>query len=121
MARAAQTTILLIAIALSVPLAGAADLVDPMRPQHYQPPPQRQAEPAKPQVDTAGWRLTGVLLAAERSVAIINGQSLRLGAVLEGYRLVEVKADRAILRNQEQRVVLTRAGTGLKNKSTRGK
>jgi hypothetical protein len=110
-----NAAVLFIGILLGAPtLGGAADLVDPMRPQHYQPPPEIQAEPDKQLIDTDSWRLTGVLLGAERRVAIINGQSLQLGAVLEGFRLVEVKADRAVLRNQEQRVVLTRAGTGLK-------
>ena len=123
MARKRKTAIVVICTALILPaLIEAADLSDPMRPRTYQPPdPQVQVEPDRPRVDTDSWRLTGVLLSAERSVAIINGQSLRVGALLDGYRLVELSADRALLRRKGQRVVLTRAATGLKKQSTKGK
>lgn len=123
MARKRKTAIIVICAALILPaLVETADLSDPMRPRTYQPPPPEvQAEPDQPRVDTDSWRLNGVLLSAGRSIAIINGQSLRLGSSLDGYRLVDVRADRALLRRKGQRVVLTRAATGLKKQSMRGK
>lgn len=100
-------------------MAAAADqFVDPMRPVAYQsqthksPVAEKQA-----QVKTRDWQLTAVLTSQGRSIAVINGTSLQLGEQLEGYELVQIYSDRVMLKNKQEKLVLRRAGTGLKKVS----
>jgi hypothetical protein len=52
-------------------------------------------------------QLNGVLVAGGRSRAIIDGRSLGLGEVVDGYRLVSVSQTKAVLQSGSERVVLT--------------
>jgi hypothetical protein len=91
----------------------AEALVDPMRPEHYQAPaPVKKSEEQK--IDTTSWSLTAVLSAADRVVAVINGKSLQTGDVLQGYTVMNIESDQALLQNGEKQLVLQRVGTGLK-------
>jgi len=98
--------------------ATVGPFVDPMRPVHYHNQDDKKhgtAEQAP--VKTQDWKLTGVLLSQGRSVAVINGQSLQVGGQLEGYELVQIHSDQVTLKNKQKKLVLHRAGTGLKKVS----
>ncbi|MEE4253216.1 MAG: hypothetical protein V2I50_04140 [Desulfuromusa sp.] len=98
--------------------AAEGQFVDPMRPSLYQNQAnKRSVTEEQVQVSTAGWELTAVLLSPGRSVAVINGKSLQVGEQLEGYRLIQIQSDRVTLRNKQGKLVLRRAGTGLKKVS----
>lgn len=96
--------------------AESEQLVDPMRPLRYQAPaPATSIEKTiQKQVDTTAWQLTAVLVSAERSVAVINGKLLQKGENLKGYRLVKILPDKVLLKNKDEKIILSRAGTGLK-------
>ncbi len=89
-------------------------LRDPLRPRGFQGTTSAKAPATQPAVKTAEWRLGAVLLSAERSVAVINGQSLQVGDLLEGYKLVSIEADQVLLQKKRKKLVLHRAGTGFK-------
>lgn len=98
--------------------ATKVQLVDPMRPSHYQDQSNKRSVVEKQlQVKTKSWELTAVLLSPGRSVAVINGKSLQLGEQLEGYKLIQIQSDQVTLRNKQQKLLLRRAGTGLKKVS----
>lgn len=100
--------------------ATAEALVDPMRPVRYQNPATTSTViKKKNQGETHDWQLTAVLLSARRSVAVINGKPLQVGERLDGYKLVQIKSDRVILKNKQKTLVLHRSGTGLKKMSTK--
>ncbi len=93
----------------------AAELVDPMKPvQHQAVAKHRPAAEAADRVDTTGWRLSAVLCSGERAVAVINGQPMLVGETLDGYELIAIETDKAELRNGKKKLVLQRAGSGLK-------
>ncbi len=98
--------------------AGSAEnnggLVDPMRPVRYQAPAASTIVTGPGQADVKSWQLSAVLISAERSVAVINGTSLQEGQVLDGYRLLQIEPGRVVLKNGQRKIVLHRAGTGLK-------
>lgn len=95
----------------------ASELSDPLRPHAYHPvPAATESSPAS--VDTSEWRLSAVLISAQRSVAVINGRRVQPGDMLEGLRVMLIAGDRVELRNARQTVVLRRVGTGLKKIST---
>ncbi|SHJ78768.1 hypothetical protein SAMN02745165_03174 [Malonomonas rubra DSM 5091] len=105
---------LLILLLLAPVCAGAAKLQDPMRPLGYQVPAAKQQPAGEAEKKQREWRLGAVLIAADRSVAVINGQSLQLGEKLEGFKLIKVEPDSATLQRKNKKIVLHRAGTGLK-------
>jgi type II secretory pathway component PulC len=97
----------------------ATEFIDPMRPLNYQVSttdtnPKTENEELK----TATWKLTAVLLSEQRSVAVINGQSLQPGDELEGYTLRSIHEDRVVLTGEGRKLVLQRSGTGLKKNPT---
>jgi len=95
--------------------ATVGQLIDPMRPVHYQNQTNKKSVVEKQvQVKTREWHLTTVLMSQGRSVAVINGKTLQVGEQLEGYKLVQIRSDRVILKNKQEKLVLRRAGTGLK-------
>ena len=94
--------------------ATVGQLVDPMRPVHYQNQVNKKVAEKQVQVKTREWHLTTVLMSQARSVAVINGKTLQVGEQLEGYKLVQIRSDRVILKNKQEKLVLRRAGTGLK-------
>ncbi len=89
---------------------------DPLRPLNYHPEKVKK-QVAPPPVDTSGWTLSAVLSSASRTVALVNGQALKEGDYLQGFRLTSIKADRVVLRKGQREIVLTREGTGLRKKS----
>lgn len=101
---------------LFCPLLWAADsggLKDPLQPLNYQSP----VTPASPEMSVKKrtvWRLGAILIAAEREVAMINGQSLQIGDMLDGYRLVKIESASVLLQKKNEKIVLRRSGTGLK-------
>jgi len=99
--------------------ATVGQLVDPMRPVHYQNQVNKKVAEKQVQVKTREWHLTTVLMSQARSVAVINGKTLQVGEQLEGYKLVQIHSDQVILKNKQEKLVLRRAGTGLKKISTK--
>lgn len=104
---------LLVAAAWPVMSARAEEFVDPMRPEHYQAVVPAEKNEGQ-RIDTTDWNLTAVLSAADRVVAVINGKSLQKGDVLQGYTVMNIQSDRALLQNGEKQLMLHRVGTGLK-------
>ncbi len=101
-----------------VGMAGAAEFTDPMRPLNYQAATvDTSTDTANEKRKTDSWKLTAVLLSDKRSVAVVNGQSLQLGDVLEGYTLKSIYQDRVVLKGKGRKLILERSGTGLKKKS----
>lgn len=105
-----------ICILLFCPSVWAADsgaLRDPLRPLGYKVPPAASSiDPVvKKQSD---FRLGAVLIANDRAVAVINGQSLQVGETLDGFKLVSIEADKVLLKKEKEEIVLRRSGTGLK-------
>ena len=93
--------------------AHAEQLVDPMRPSEYKAP-QPQRPLAQAETDTSSWKLTAVITAADRRVAVVNGRSLQRGDSVDGFTVRNIFSDRVVLQKAERKVVLRRAGTGLK-------
>lgn len=119
MARSIERTlwfVLILLIGVPTLVLGEA-LVDPMRPQNFKPKSSISSGAAESRIKAQSWRLTTVLIAEQRSVAVINGKALQLGEQIEGYRLVEVEADRVLLKKGTSRIQLRRTGTGLVKKS----
>ena len=106
--------ILLLCGPVSAAAAATGRLQDPLRPVRYQAPVnKKQAE-----VQPLNWHLSAVLLSEKRAVAVINGRSLRLGDLLDGYKLIKIEPGKVLLRNKQQQVILRRSGTGLKKISS---
>ena len=108
--------VLLISMVGEAFAAKLGQFVDPMRPAYYQTSSAQQATPDR--VNTKDWKLTAILISADRSVAVINGKALQKGESLDGYRLVQIMPDKVLLQNKQQKLVLHRVGTGLKKIST---
>lgn len=88
-------------------------LIDPMRPQQI-PSPQRSVPVAQKPVAAESWVLSTILTSVERKVAIINGQPFQQGDSLDGYKVIEIKPDRVVLKGNKSKVLLRRSGTGLR-------
>jgi len=114
----AKRIFLLVCLLLaSAVCANAAKLQDPLRPLGYQVAEAEEQGAAEIEKKQQSWRLGAVLLAADRTVAVINGISLQLGDKLDGFELIKVEPDSATLQHKEEKIVLRRAGTGLKKAS----
>ena len=110
-------TVLLLIVAGQSFAAQLDQFVDPMRPVRYQASVANTTPMKKNDqklVNTKAWRLTAVLISAERSVAVINGKSLQEGEILNGFKLVKIMPDQVLLKNKQRKLVLRRSGTGLK-------
>lgn len=105
---------LLVLLCGPVSAAETGRLQDPLRPVRYQAPVVEK----KAEVERQNWSLSAVLLSADRAVAVINGQSLQLGDLLDGYRLVKIEPGKVLLRKNRKQIVLSRSGTGLKKISS---
>ena len=93
--------------------AETGPLKDPLRPLGYRAPTvSAPAQKAEPKTDE--WRLAAVLISPERAVAVINGQSLQVGDLFEGYKLVKIESTKVLLKKKQKQIVLHRSGTGLK-------
>lgn len=109
---------LLLLISRPVPALEPDGLQDPMRPVRYQAPAADSAGEKDAAEKQRNWRLSAVLISAERTLAVINGRSLQVGDQLDGFRLVEITPTQAVLKNKQKQIVLRRAGTGLKKASS---
>lgn len=110
-------TVLLLVLAVESFATQIDQFVDPMRPVRYQASDTSSSSIGKNNqqlVDTNAWQLTAVLTSAERSVAVINGKPLQEGEILNGFKLVKIMPDKVLLKNKQRKLVLRRAGTGLK-------
>ncbi len=74
--------------------AGAAGLVDPTRP----PAPRASAIPAEGE---EGYRLTSILVAPDRRIAVINGHVVRVGDRVADAQVVGITLTRVQLRGPE--------------------
>jgi hypothetical protein len=103
-------------------MAGAAEYTDPMRPMNYRATMvDTNTDTTNEKKKTDSWKLTAVLLSDKRSVAVVNGQSMQLGDVHEGYTLMGIYEDRVVLNGKGRKLILERSGTGLKKKSVQRK
>jgi len=108
----ALISLLLLGIPFSA--VGGERLLDPMRPlvSSASGPVETVGKPlVAKQLD---WRLGAVLISAEREVAVINGKSLQIGDKIEGYRVVKIEPSRVQLQMKKKKMILRRAGSGLK-------
>ena len=102
--------------------AQAVEYTDPMRPLNYRAATvEVNTDTNNERKKTDSWKLTAVLLSDTRSVAVVNGQSMQLGDVLEGYTLVTIHKERVVLNGKGRKLVIERSGTGLKKKSVQRK
>ena len=95
-----RTMALLIA-ALASGLAPAAPFADPTR-----PPNVTGAEPGDGRAAVAGPRLESVLIAPDRRIAVISGQTVPLGGKYGEARLVRISESEVVLQNGDQRETL---------------
>jgi hypothetical protein len=112
--------LLLLSLFSGVLFAADKALVDPLRPAQFKSP-VNQAETGKQDKGSdhsSEWRLTAVLIAPDRSIAVIDGRSVRLGEEFEGYKLIDIKPDQVLLRTTGKSVVLRRSGSGLRKNLT---
>ena len=57
--------------------------------------------------EVSGFDLSGILWDATQPIAIINGQMLRIGDALEGYRVTQIAQDSVSLSDGSQTLTLT--------------
>lgn len=111
--------LLLVAVAVSCWAQPPTGLVDPLRPATY----QRQSHPeplgARESIEELRdrFKVSSILIAKDRAVAVINGQPLQVGQLVQEYRLTEIEADHVILQKDSRRVILQRP-TGTIKKSS---
>jgi len=66
---------------------------------------QQTAAPTPPRFDETH-RLTGLILAGERTGALIDGMLIKVGQSIDGYRLVSVANNTAVFESAGERAVL---------------
>ena len=91
---------LLIALLQGIAQAGTAQqpaLKDPMQP--YTPPSAAQTA-------SGGWRLTNIVRAGERRVAVLNGKAVREGDSINGARIEAIEAWQVRLKRGEKSIVI---------------
>ncbi len=103
--------IILIGLPAGVGAQSTSGLVDPLQPSHYQPqpPPDQHLEVENLERLRDQFQLTTVLLAADRTVAIINGQSLQPGQMIADFRLLEIGPDYVVLEKKQQKLTIYRS------------
>jgi type II secretory pathway component PulC len=78
----------IIVFCIALPLsAGAADLVDPMR------PPVVAATKAKSESAAPKWEVTGILISPDRRLAMINDRLYGLGEKVDGAKVKAIQSD----------------------------
>lgn len=85
-------------------------LQDPLRPGGFSARDNLKMAEEKP----PHWQLSAVLISASRQVALLNGRTVAVGDVIEGYRVEAIQRDQVVMNNKKRRTVVRRAGTGLK-------
>ena len=93
-------------------------LVDPLRPSHYQSRPQ--ADPQQEQDNIEQWRdqlrVTAILRASDRAVAVINGRPLQVGQMIGDFQLIDIGPDQVVLQKGQQKLTLYRSVSDVKKK-----
>jgi MSHA biogenesis protein MshK len=106
MDEAMSRTLLSLLLAAMAGAAFAQSLVDPTQP----PPESRQFAPGMSDAPTVstGPQLQSVLIGTRgREVAVIDGQTVRLGEKFNGAVLVKVSKNQVVLQNGRDKQVLT--------------
>ncbi len=95
--------------------ARGAEFRDPTR-----PPAAVQAPTSTrtPQVKAPDWRLSSILIAPDRRVAVISGQALVEGEVIDGARVVKITPAEVLLRRGKREYTLKLTPDRLKVPST---
>ena len=109
MSRLVLTAITAYLVTGALALAADPPLGDPMRPYSPASPAAGDQRAARP------FRLTGVLIAATRRVAVINGALYREGDTVNGARVVRIERDSVQLRRGNENLTLQlqrRSGQG---------
>lgn len=89
-------------LASGLAFAQGGSLGDPTRPTALnEAPPVRRAGPAEPR-----WTLHSTLVAPGRQLAVINGRPVRVGDVVEGATVVDIRRDGVTLDNKQGRMEL---------------
>lgn len=86
-------------------VAGAEELRDPFVFGSVQVQARETAPPSAPSVG-----LSGILWDAQSPLAIIGGEPVGVGEIIEGWRIVEIRPDRVILERNGQRTTLLPGG-----------
>lgn len=83
-----------------------------------------QGEPVLAQRPKPRWLLSSTLISEERSIAVINGQSVALGASIEGAKLLAVDQRSALINDRGRQIRLkmpASAGTAVTAKTPSGR
>lgn len=96
-----KTVVMTSAVLLTVTVMADAQLRDPMRPPEFQTL-AGGAAPSK----YSGYELTSIIIAPDRRVAVINGQSLSQGDSLGNVIVVDIRAAQVLLKRGEEDIVL---------------
>jgi hypothetical protein len=98
---AGSVALMLLGLGVCSPVSGREPLADPTRPAAtFGPVAGAAAEkPAK-------WLLSSTLIAAQRRIAVINGQAVQVGQIIDGAELLAVEPGRALLRRAGQTMEL---------------
>ena len=86
-----------------------AELPDPTRPPGISPdaPSAAPSAPREP-------RLTSIVVAPERRLAVIDGQPVRVGDEIAGARVVTIQPERVRLRRGDETITLRLGGASVK-------
>lgn len=95
----------LICMILLIPLALSAEtLTDPTRPYGYGvASPVIVLEPDLPR-EQVNWRLTGIRISPQDRFAILNGQMVRIGEMVDGALLVEISPAGILIDFEDKRI-----------------
>jgi hypothetical protein len=109
-----STICLLLLVGCAWDASGGQIWHDPLRPSHYSAAATRAATAGLAEPMEPVWQLSAVLFSDARLVAVLNGQRVQVGDVLQGFRIRSIERDRVTLHHQERTIVVLRAGAGLK-------
>jgi MSHA biogenesis protein MshK len=62
----------------------------------------------------AAWQLDAIIIGHDRQVAIINGQSIKLGEQIDGYRLIAISGNSVQLQGTDDKMTLFLLDNALK-------
>lgn len=108
-----------LAVALAL-LAGAASSADPAQRDPLRPPGYGQSVESSPAFDASAWQLSSTLVSDGRTVAIINGHSVRVGASIDGADVVSIQAGRVVLDYRGRRFSIRRHTASVRHREYRG-
>lgn len=103
--------LLILSVSLTSPLLDARELIDPTRPQvgAATSPPELGAATSLPKRKAAArsaWTLESILVAADRRVAVINGELVSEGESIDGAHVIEIRELDVLVRTPRGRMTL---------------